>query len=286
MAGRRSVLGLDAWGAATPSERLKAAQLVHQGIKSDFTFVGLVDEPSSSYAVFKHKATRTAWVLIPGGHYHRGLSLAEEESARRIEDPPPLSPAEMRPVKEIAASPFLAMQYPVSVGTASDYITLRDDDIRPEFEGPLATRPVYVSESEALTLAGAFGGELPTGDQWEYMCRGGSRSLFWFGDTLPADQELEALISADFSKPRRANPFGLYGLFVGHWCKDRFSTSYDVAPAADAPRTIRGGASALWPWQNTGEWAFAISAARMPATDLVDNLCGVRLVRSIDLSGG
>ncbi len=272
---------LSDWMNATQSKRLAAVDNVLRQVGSKYSLAKFLDEAGSSLAVLTHEPTSTEWVLIPSGSFARGLSAAEEQAARRIEDPPPLNLDEMRPISETAVGPFLAMRYPVSVEVATRILGQRDQATCVEFDGPLTTRPIYVGEADALALAKHFGAQLPTENQWEYMCRGGTHTLFWFGDTLPSESDLAMLISADFSKPTRANNFGLFGLFICQWCEDRFTASYDAAPTPGAPRVVRGGASALWPWQNTGEWGLAVSAARMPATDLTDDLCGVRLVRAV-----
>jgi formylglycine-generating enzyme required for sulfatase activity len=148
--------------------------------------------------------------------------------------------------------------------------------VRPQFQGPEAVRPMYLLRREVDSLRAAFGFSLPREEQWEAACRGGTQTLFFFGDELPEDRAvLESWVTSDLTRGK-PNPFGLLGLFVGEWCADRWRPSYGKSkPSKDF--VVRGGGSAFWPWQDS-EWAFCVSAMRMPSSDLSNALCGARFV--------
>lgn len=56
----------------------------------------------------------------------------------------------------------------------------------------------------------AEGARLATNDEWEWLCGGGSTSLFRWGNTVPADQlPAHALKPGSFSLHRERNAFGL-----------------------------------------------------------------------------
>lgn len=97
---------------------------------------------------------------------------------------------------------------------------------------------------------------IPTEEQWEYACRGGTSTLFFFGDKLPDQPTLEKLLMARFEQltPAAANPFGLYGMFVGEWCRNRFRPNYSPDAVTEDSYTVRGGGSVFWPWQDADEW--------------------------------
>jgi formylglycine-generating enzyme len=117
---------------------------------------------------------------------------------------------------------------------------------------------------------------LPTEEQWEYVCRGSTRTLFFFGDDLaPTQQALAALVDYGVKLPR-TNRFGLVGLFVGEWCGTKFRKRYDEVTSTD-DHVVRGGASVFWPWQGS-EWAYCVSAMRMPSSDLIGGMSGARFV--------
>jgi formylglycine-generating enzyme required for sulfatase activity len=115
--------------------------------------------------------------------------------------------------------------------------------------------------------------------QWEYACRAGTTSLFFFGDSLPTHRMLERFLTSDLDSAS-SNPFGLLGLFIGEWCREHFRSSYSSTKESSA-YSIRGGGSVFWPWQGS-EWGYCVSAARMPSTDWADGgRAAVRLVREL-----
>jgi hypothetical protein len=103
-------------------------------------------------------------------------------------------------------------------------------------------------------------------------------------DRLLEEEEFAGWLTFDFSKgPGKTNGFGLYGLFVGEWCADLFTSSYTFPAASESasgPRVVRGGGAFFWPWQDQ-EWVWCMSAMRSSSTDLPDGKCGFRFVRNI-----
>lgn len=126
---------------------------------------------------------------------------------------------------------------------------------------------------------------LPTEAEWEYACRGGTQSRFFFGDSLECDDEEENCATghlpgnrSDYmwfewsdgkngfpcgSKPVASllpNQYGLYDMSgnVYEWCQDWYHFSYSGAPLDGSAWTdpfesidhvVRGG--------HWGEWAQA-----------------------------
>jgi len=128
-----------------------------------------------------------------------------------------------------------------------------------------------------------YGWSLPTSAEFEWALRGGTDSLFYWGDKLPGFMELDAgpafrrsggeaasrfraafdpMMSASFD-PERArawpwcNRLGLAAMLpLGTWC----------APSAvpgdpDPFFIVRGGAAYCYPWQGCGEWELLLNAA-------------------------
>jgi formylglycine-generating enzyme required for sulfatase activity len=224
----------------------------------------------SGVATFFHPSSKHLFRYLPGGEFSMGFSQQEEMAARALSDPVPANLEEMRPVQRILVPPFLVAVRPVWI-----------EEVNPK-ERKYATSAAYVGFDAAQEHCRRFGMELATEPQWEYACRAGSTTLFPWGDTLPAEDELAAWMTFNFTSGLgRLNAFGLAGLFVGEWCNGFFTPALDSPPAPGAKaRIVRGGAAYFWPWQDD-EWVFAMSALRMPSTDLPDNECGFRFVRNL-----
>ncbi|MFM1653414.1 formylglycine-generating enzyme family protein [Brevibacillus sp. B_LB10_24] len=247
---------------------------IHKQIASAFGGEFMPDNQPGTTSwppAFIHEPSGQRFRYIPGGQFRMGLSEGEEAAARKLCNPFPANIGEMRPVRLIKISPFLMGERPV---------------LTRELGGETGNYPnaaAYVSFDTARKHAHRYGMTLPSEAQWEYACRAGTETLFTFGDRLPEESELAEWLTFDFSAGYgRANGFGMYGLFIGEWCSDVFTDSYepDLGKSNDGPRVVRGGGAYFWPWQDQ-EWVWCMSAMRCPSTDLPDGECGFRFVRNL-----
>jgi len=255
------------------------------------------DTPSLRIATFLHLPTEMEFNLIIGGSFDMGFSLQEEKAARAINYDLPFSPDFMRPVHTVQVKPFLMSRFPITSSFAQKHIEFAPDVFRPEFgESDDDIVPIYLTREEIDSLKAKFGFQLPSEAQWEYACRGGTKTLFYFGDNLPDETTLEnRILLYNFNDTdacnKAANPFGLVGMAVGEWCEDLFHNDFTNASGNDQPvdagppYVIRGGAAALWPWQECDEWILCISAMRRSSDTLEDGTCGARFVKILDLDG-
>lgn len=102
---------------------------------------------------------------------------------------------------------------------------------------------------------------LPTEAQWEYACRAGTRTAFWYGDSSDSDKmnygkyRYAEDMSPNSVKEYPANPWGLYDMHgnLWEWVLDWYG-DYPKGPVVDpkgpdvgSVRVCRGGS-----WNNRG----------------------------------
>jgi outer membrane protein assembly factor BamB/formylglycine-generating enzyme required for sulfatase activity len=109
---------------------------------------------------------------------------------------------------------------------------------------------------------------LPTEAEWEYACRAGTTTRFWFGDTVTASQAMLRLRGFEFRlmpiDSFTPNPFGLFHVHGNNheWCHDWHSDDYyaispledPVGPAQGESRILRGGGFSNPPFGATSSW--------------------------------
>ena len=142
--------------------------------------------------------------------------------------------------------------------------------------------------SELNKLDSSFTYRLPTEAEWEYVCRAGSTTKFFFDDH---SGQLSAYAwyyynSDEITHPvgqKSPNAWGLYDIYgnVQEWCQDNYMPSYyEHSPDTDPQgpdggwgRVMRGGSS----WRVTDDCRSAIRYYDEPTSSFLD--VGFRLVR-------
>jgi formylglycine-generating enzyme required for sulfatase activity len=265
------------------------------------------------------------FVLIPAGTFMMGSPEAAESVAANpaYSDAPGLVKwyQDEHPLHRVTISrPFYLQETEVTLAQFRRFVSATGFRTDSEKEGVNWQAPgfsqgdnepvVYISRNDAEAFVAWLNKKedtdrysLPTEAQWEYACRAGTETPYYWG-TLP-DGGKANFADGSYSRayPKHkgvnrsqedghvhtapvarypANPFGLYDMSGNafEWCKDWFG-EYSAAPARD-PRgpaegkrgVLRGGA-----WQTS---AMAIRSAARASFDpgRRDNFTGFRVART------
>jgi formylglycine-generating enzyme required for sulfatase activity len=174
------------------------------------------------------------FVYIPGGSFMMGATEPGE-----------------RPHK-VTLNGFWMSKYEV---TQAQYEAVMGNN-RSKFRG--ADRPVdSVSWNEAMAFCEKFAGSgvrLPTEAEWEYACRAGTSTRYYWGDTMNGDYCWYEGNSGRETRPvggKKPNAWGLYDMSgnVREWCLDWYDGKYyesspeknPTGPQRGEDRVLRGG---------------------------------------------
>jgi hypothetical protein len=216
-------------------------------------------------------------VEIPGGTFLMGSRVGEGWDCD-----------DERPTHEVTVPSFAMGKFAV---TQAQYEAVMGNNPS-SFKG--ANRPVEsVSWNESVEFCQKLSeqsGEnyrLPSEAEWEYACRAGTKTSFFFGESLAkkkANFDSDSTTDVGSFPP---NDFGLYDMHgnVWEWCLDHWHDNYQGAPT-DGTAWTTGGNSKLGMMRG-GSWGSdpgpCRSACRVgDKPDVQDNFIGFRVVCEIE----
>jgi len=198
-------------------------------------------------------------VAIPGGTFLMGTE--DEEIERLVKKFNWEGFRRERPQREVNVPPFFMGKYPITqtqwraIASRTDLKVEKDLDFNPAYfkyrpdsdRRPVETVNWYDAIEFCARLSKLTGREyrLPSEAEWEYACRAGTTTPFYFGETITGElanyggsYTYAGEPKAEFRQQTTPvgqfppNAFGLYDMHgnVWEWCADTFQGNYDGAP--------------------------------------------------------
>jgi formylglycine-generating enzyme required for sulfatase activity len=202
------------------------------------------------------------FVLVPAGEFEMGSPATEKDRA-----------ADEGPVHRVRISKSFYMgKYEV---TQNLYSAVMGSNPSMFKKGERPVERVTWEEAKAFCekLSEKYGGSyrLPTEAEWEFACRAGTQTRFYFGDDSDYSQ-LEQYAwcsknSGSTTQPvgsKKPNPFGLYDMHgnVWEWCSDWYTEDYySQSPEVDPQGTLIGSKRVL----RGGGWLLSGRCSRSAA---------------------
>ena len=184
-----------------------------------------------------------------------------------------------KPQHEVIVQFFFMGKYPI---TQAQYQQVMGENPS-NFKGD-EQRPVeYVSWDDAVEfcqrLSKQTGKEyrLPSEAEWEYACRAGTATAYYFGNSITKEQAnyggSETTVVGQFSP----NAFGLYDMHgnVWEWCQDDWYEDYENAPDDGSAWLSRKSSNKVL---RGGSWGFNPGFSRSAY-----RYCGTRVLRLFDI---
>ena len=220
-------------------------------------------------------------VLIPGGEFMMGSPRGQGRDSEY-------------PQHEVSIQSFYLGRYPVTNEEYGRFLQANTGNKEPAYWGDRrfnqARRPVVgVDWEDARRFCEWAGGRLPTEAEWEYACRAGSTTEYFWGDDDPATADTVGLGLAEDSAhtvgEKQPNPWGIYDMTGNEWewQQDVWHDNYAGAPTDGSAwetgdssrRVIRGGS-----WGNApGNLRSALRSGIDPGTRFYS--LGFRLARDL-----
>jgi formylglycine-generating enzyme required for sulfatase activity len=220
-------------------------------------YIKLVDPPAgTTETLILPGSVPFEMVWIPGGSFLMGR-YTDEENSEYHEDPQ----------HSVSVSGFWLGKYPVTkaqwtaVAGSTPWVGQSDPNLDPN------SPAIYLSWDTVQAFIGGFSTllgktyHLPSESQWEYACRAGTQTRFYWGDDLDYTLIGDYAWYAGNCYPdhqyahnvglKLPNKWGLYDMSgnVWEWCQDTWHDTYAGAPAdgtawggeETTARVVRGG---------------------------------------------
>lgn len=221
---RRSLQNKDAWQKEAKPDKLRALKDIERAMKGKVQFLELkrfrCRGLSHDIGVYRHQASGVILHLIPGGRFQMG-------SKRRPDE---------QPIKTVTIPPFFLAQREVTEEQWGRLLSPQSRNRSPMPKGQLS----WLSAKTWLDKAEL---RFPSESEWEYACRAGSTSAYYWGDKDEDGWSWNASNSGGKSHSSaahnsQANAFGLVDVLGNLWefCADDYLDSYKNHSGGASPQ--------------------------------------------------
>lgn len=215
----------------------------------------LSDIPSGNWT-YEYKTTKLVLRRIPAGTFIMGSDQANESRRVTLTRPFYMGVFEITQRQwELVMGSWPGSSPSSSSGRGDAYPAyyVSYNDIRGSSSGARWPASSAVDASSFLGRLRARTGldfDLPTEAQWEYACRAGTTTTYYWGDSMDGAYAWYSSNSGSKTHPvgtREPNAWGLYDMSgnVWEWCRDWYGTlAYGTEPngsASGSYRVLRGG---------------------------------------------
>jgi formylglycine-generating enzyme required for sulfatase activity len=213
---------------------------------------------SHRIAIFEHCHTGMEMNLIPGGLYERGCGHFENEMKYfekfNFESSSSYLSQET-PASKVIIQPMLIGRFPVLCPEWDKMA--KGGKVKKDNKIPVVEIPFDDVQTRITEFPGGL--RMPSEAEWEYACRSGTNTRFFWGDEMDDSYCWNSRNSGGepmdvMAHESKTNAFGLVDMLgnVLEWCQDHFVERYLDAPKdhqpfilanaeTDHPRVIRGG---------------------------------------------
>ncbi len=206
-----------------------------------FTFLQertyLAGEQSHTVKEYRHDKTGIEFVLILGGSFMMGSNDGESNE---------------KPVHRVRVSEFLISKYELTQGQWQKIMRTSPWSGKYYVKKGANYPATYVSWNNAKEFCQKTGLRLPSEAEWEYACRAGTTTKYYFGNSMDGNYAWYNVNTWHVGEKyahqvgqKKPNSFGLYDMSgnVWEWCEDSHKKSYSSTPTSASAwlRIFRGG---------------------------------------------
>jgi formylglycine-generating enzyme required for sulfatase activity len=196
------------------------------------------------------------------------VSLPAGEFLMGSPDSDPNAESYEKPQHQVKVNSFAIGKYPVTQSQYEAVMGINPSEFKNNPQNPVENVSWNDAQAFCQKLSQITGKtyRLPTEAEWEYACRAGTTTRYYFGDDANqlGDYAWYSANSQDKTHPvgqKKPNAWGLYDMSgnVWEWCEDNWHSSYENAPRDGSAWLIKDNHSQIL---RGGSWYYDLSFCR------------------------